>query len=249
MHHELRELGLTSYEIKAYMTLLKTGMISANKLSKLSGVPQGKVYDTLYLLIDKGYIYSLNSRPKLFKAIKPKIAINQNIKYKRNHLDELEQKLPNYLETLQKTIPITPKTQDEVSVIWGRKNSKAPNRYLFETVKKSLNFIFTCESFLDRTNLRIMINKIKKGVKFKIIATTKKNKKLIREILNYKIPLKYYPLQELRLFIKDNSESMIQIVNPKDFHDRTSILVSSKELSKGHTQYFNTIWKKAEVIK
>lgn len=40
---ELGELGLSSYEEKAYRTLLVTGAVTAAELSDTSGVPKGRM--------------------------------------------------------------------------------------------------------------------------------------------------------------------------------------------------------------
>ena len=59
----LEKIGLTSYEIKTYSSLLKTGPITASDLSQKSGVPYSKIYEVLGTLEEKGWIGSDDSRP------------------------------------------------------------------------------------------------------------------------------------------------------------------------------------------
>ncbi len=44
---ELRDLGLSEYEARAYRSLLGAGPTTAKELSDASGIPIGRVYDVL----------------------------------------------------------------------------------------------------------------------------------------------------------------------------------------------------------
>ncbi len=49
----LEKIGLTSYEIKTFSALLKSGEMTASDLSQKSGVPYSKIYEVLGALEDK----------------------------------------------------------------------------------------------------------------------------------------------------------------------------------------------------
>jgi hypothetical protein len=59
---------LTEYEAKAYVSLLNDHMNSAAKLSKKSGVPRTKIYETLESLQAKGWVQIYSGVPLLFRA-------------------------------------------------------------------------------------------------------------------------------------------------------------------------------------
>lgn len=71
----LERVGLTSYEIKTYASLLKTGPITASDLSQKSGVPYSKIYEVLGALEEKGWIGSDDSRPTQYFAKSPATAV------------------------------------------------------------------------------------------------------------------------------------------------------------------------------
>src|SRR5713226_1208269 len=71
----LEKIGLTSYEIKTYASLLKTGQINASDLSQKSGVPYSKIYEVLGTLEEKGWIGSDDSRPTQYFAKSPATAV------------------------------------------------------------------------------------------------------------------------------------------------------------------------------
>ena len=50
----LLNFGFTHYESKAYLALIAQSPLNGSQLSKVSGVPRAKIYDTLRSLKDKG---------------------------------------------------------------------------------------------------------------------------------------------------------------------------------------------------
>ncbi len=68
---ELREIGLSAYEIEAYMILLERGQITAMEISKGASVPYSKIYDVLNSLKEKGWIKSSESRPFKYYPVSP----------------------------------------------------------------------------------------------------------------------------------------------------------------------------------
>jgi len=71
----LEKVGLTSYEIKSFVSLIKSGESTASDLSKQSGVPYSKIYEVLSILEEKGWIGSDKSRPTKYFAKSPNSAL------------------------------------------------------------------------------------------------------------------------------------------------------------------------------
>lgn len=83
---KLTTIGFNKYEAKVYLTLLENQEITAYEISKRSGVPQSKIYETVRSLVNKG-ISSMN-------GFEP-------IKYSALPLDEF---LNNYKNSTESTI-------------------------------------------------------------------------------------------------------------------------------------------------
>ena len=71
----LEKVGLTSYEIRAYTTLIKDGERNASEISQNSGVPYSKIYEILGTLEEKGWIGSDDSRPTKYFGKAPSNAL------------------------------------------------------------------------------------------------------------------------------------------------------------------------------
>ena len=105
MREELRQFGLSNNEITLYLTLLKTGTSTANRLAELSGLKRSTTYDNLYLLINKG-IASMSAKDgvKYYEAADPQKIV-----------DLIEE----HKERLQKIIPKLEALKGSVSEITG----------------------------------------------------------------------------------------------------------------------------------
>ena len=248
MENKLRQLGLTDYEIKAYLSLISFGSAGGNKLSEISKVPQGKIYLTISKLIEKGLVSQINSKPKIFKAIDPEVSLKDLIRTEKDKLNELSETLPKEIKTIKKLELNKQDTDEKVTILRGKKNAFPIAHYLYENAKKSLDVILTFE-LLTSTSERLLLQAKEKGIKIRILATKKVNLPLIRKMQKQGFNIKYYPVDELRILIKDNEECIQMIVNPKDLMDRLNIYIQSKELTKALELYFNSVWKKAESIR
>jgi sugar-specific transcriptional regulator TrmB len=97
----LERIGLTSYEIRTYSSLLKAGELTASDLSQKSGVPYSKIYEVLGSLEEKGWIGSDDSRPTKYFAKSPSTALEvtkqkQEADFKENENVVLRELVPLY---------------------------------------------------------------------------------------------------------------------------------------------------------
>jgi sugar-specific transcriptional regulator TrmB len=87
----LYNLKLRKYEVEAYLTLLKHGPQNYKGLIELSSVPYGKIYATLNILDRKGWVTTLNLKPKIFSAVDPEVPLRDGINTIRNWVTALEE--------------------------------------------------------------------------------------------------------------------------------------------------------------
>lgn len=73
----LKEMGLTDYEIKAYLYLLSAGLSTASQISESANIPYSKIYEVLNSLERKGWIKSQEGRPRLYYPKSPREALEE----------------------------------------------------------------------------------------------------------------------------------------------------------------------------
>jgi len=85
---KLEELGLSPYEAKAYLGLVRGGEITAIQVSEISGVPKTRVYDVLMTLERKGFCQSHPGKVTKYLAVAPEIALKGYLETMKQQLTE-----------------------------------------------------------------------------------------------------------------------------------------------------------------
>lgn len=117
---KLQSSGLTEYESKIFLALVSHGTLSAREISKFSGVPKNRVYDSVEELKKKGMINIILGKVKKFQSIAPEKAINNLYSFQLSELENKKEEtvsLVKLMEELQKKSP-------ENIAIWTFSGSK-----------------------------------------------------------------------------------------------------------------------------
>ncbi len=86
----LMELGLNSYEAKAYLALMGRDSFTAPQVADRSGVPRQRVYDVLNSLVEQGLaIGRPGKRGVKYTAVAPDIALNGLIRREEQRVSRL----------------------------------------------------------------------------------------------------------------------------------------------------------------
>ncbi len=71
----LKTLGLTEYEAKVYSGLVQFDQAEVKQIYEYLEIPKPSVYQSLKTLTDKGLVQIVSSRPAIYRATPPKIAL------------------------------------------------------------------------------------------------------------------------------------------------------------------------------
>lgn len=86
----LTRLGLTSYEAKAYLALIRRDSFTAAQVARQAGLPRQRIYDVLSSLVEKGLASARPGSVVKYAATAPELAIDRLINAHRMDLAELE---------------------------------------------------------------------------------------------------------------------------------------------------------------
>lgn len=64
---QLKEIGMNGYEAKVYLALISMNSASPRELHESTGIPRGRVYETLTILEKKGFIVSNKQSPVRYR--------------------------------------------------------------------------------------------------------------------------------------------------------------------------------------
>ncbi len=92
---KLKELGFNTYEAKVYLALLKHHPATGYEISKESGVPQARAYDTLKALETSNVVAAVGSKPVTYTPISPEELLDRWEKSFKGSMEYLREALPS----------------------------------------------------------------------------------------------------------------------------------------------------------
>lgn len=99
--NQLRELGLNSYEARAYLTLLGKESFTPTQAADYSGVPRQRIYDILSSLVDRGLVISRPGRHGTkYAAVSPKRALEALLYNEQQRITQIETTTSTLIEQL-----------------------------------------------------------------------------------------------------------------------------------------------------
>ena len=177
----LEKIGLTSYEIRAYTTLIKDGESNASEISQNSGVPYSKIYEILGTLEEKGWIGSDDSRPTKYFAKSPTTALETTKQSVENEFLKNQSVILTELTSLYEKSGTSEKP--DIWVISGAMNIVAKIMELVENCRSEvLIAIPQAGEEIVKQSLPKLRQLNEKGVKITILTSDKLYKESVKSI-------------------------------------------------------------------
>ena len=177
----LENIGLTSYEIRSYTTLLKEGEINASEISEKSSVPYSKIYEVLGILEEKGWIGSDDSRPTKYFAKSPTTALDTTKQSVENEFLKNRSVILTELTSLYEKSGTSEKP--DIWVISGAMNIVAKIMELVENCRSEvLIAIPQAGEEIVKQALPKLRQLNEKGVKITILTSDKLDKESVKAI-------------------------------------------------------------------
>jgi sugar-specific transcriptional regulator TrmB len=132
----LRELGLTEYETRAYLSLLEKGATTASKVSEHANVPYSKIYETLNSLEKKGWVETKRGRPSRYYPTSPSEALSAVRLRLEDAVKSWEQTILSELQPLYEKREIREKP--DIWILRGEFNTLAKLQEMLGKVKSKL---------------------------------------------------------------------------------------------------------------
>ena len=163
----LLQLGLTEYESKTLSTLFKLGESEAPAISRLAQVPKTRVYDVLNKLVEKNMVIEIRGRPKKYRSVEAKKALDNLLVEKQRELKELQ----NRAAELKSSLSAPDAKEQAGKTVMRVKNRHDFERILAQEIVKAKNSLVGFAEATDKEHvLREAIEKAKqRNVSVKIL--------------------------------------------------------------------------------
>ncbi len=142
---QLTRLGLTSYEAKAYLTLIRRDSFTAAQVARQSGLPRQRIYDVLGSLVQKGLAVARPGTVVKYAATAPELAIDLLLTSHRDELSRMERDARGMVKDLKPAFEAGQAHTDPLEYIEVLRDRRAINERFAElqsAVKKEI-LVFT----------------------------------------------------------------------------------------------------------
>jgi HTH-type transcriptional regulator, sugar sensing transcriptional regulator len=161
LSRELRKLGLTSYEARCYVFLVKLGPSDPRNVAAKASMPNPSAYEALRRLGDLGWVELVTRRPRVYRARDPGTI-----------LVEIESKLKETFASLEAMYKATPSDQAElVYTLRGRERVLSKLVEMVRGAESSIMLVTPAETLKSSETLLEEISRAaSRKVKIRIIT-------------------------------------------------------------------------------
>ena len=161
---KIQELGFTSYEAKAYVSLLQHNPVTRYELSKNSGVPRSAIYGVIKKLEKIGAVNALYSEPEQYIPLHAEQLLHmlherfkQKVADARESLNGIETNLEadhlwnivGYQNMLHKATEIIKKAQNEIYLSIWQRELKLLKKDLLKAAERGIKIIIFSFTEID----------------------------------------------------------------------------------------------------
>ncbi len=217
----LADLGLTEYEAKTLSTLFKLKETEAPEISRIAQVPKTRVYDVLDRLTKKGLVIEIFGRPKKYRVVEPKEALDILVKRKKEEVKALEEKSTELKSLVEGFEGLQEEDGEKVMKV---KDKQDFNRILAQEIGNAKETVVAF-SKLDEGNDTLkeaLHNAIKKKISVKMVSKSHPAARM---------------LQDAGVLWKENDHGLNAYII-----DGKKVILGLSDFSKQRPEYHFTIW-------
>ena len=248
---QLTRLGLTSYEAKAYLTLIRRDSFTAAQVARQSGLPRQRIYDVLGSLVQKGLAVARPGNVVKYAATAPELAIDLLLTAHRDDLSRMERDARNMVNDLKPAYEAGQAHTDPLEYIEVLRDRRAINERFAElqsAVKKEI-LVFTKPPYATppQENVEglevIQTHEARSLYEFSVFDDPAVMRGVQRFVESGE-EARFVPELPLKLVIIDETIVMFGMEDPvAGSSDLTIVVVEHQSLAKVLKTAFNAIWE------
>jgi sugar-specific transcriptional regulator TrmB len=253
----IRRLGLTEYEARIYLNLIRMGPIKASELSFFAQVPRTKTYGAVKLLVQKNLVRIIPGKPELYAAQSPIEGLAPLVtKLARDVTDSeaMVRDLSIAYESGRFVKRDIPKTADEFWQIEGRQNVINKLNQMFMDARK-VGYCTSAAGLIRvyKTHSEALEKARKRGAVVRILAPiSQENARVASEISNV-IELRNLKKPAGVTVVTVDSEQLV-VIDSRPDDARTdrgfdlAIWTTNRLLVGVYERYFDWMWDESRII-
>jgi len=260
-----KQLGLTPYESRAYVSLMIQGPMSPSELAQKTSIPRPRAYDVLRSLTEKGLLMEQSGRPSIYAAGEPAQGLkNLLIAVEMETLGQLEEKrktaqtLTNLLSQMYEK---SKNRKLERSRVWFTRRDTAFIAIYSEAIRNCEKEFLVATTSLhppEKEILEAVKYALKKGKSVRVVrqileSWTKQELERYAEVVKAGSQVRYLNVKEIPLRFMVFDERDVIIVFPSESKLRMRQTIEAlwlriPPLAKILGEQFEELWRKSKPI-
>jgi len=248
-------LHLTEYEARAYLALIMHGSMTVGELSKLSGVPRAKCYETVRNLVRKGMIVMVSSRPAKYAPLPAEEGITNRMEQLRREVERRSVEAEELVEEIREISGQGSVREAQMMII------ESHEAILSNSVKDAVVAEKEVLVALSQKPARIdwskyvkdLIDCMKRGVKFRfLVPSLAVFSDRFREILKRNtlrlpsgnsVEIKETQAVRMPFVVIDRDITYLYISDPDTHTLRTAVRIRDTRMAEQMRELFNRYWE------
>jgi len=171
-----KQLGLSPYESRAYVSLMIYGPMSPSELARKSDIPRPRTYDVLRNLMEKGVLIEQSGKPSIYAALEPEHGLkNLEVAIEAETLKQLEEKkktVQTLTKLLSQAYEKSKRLKIEKSKVWFTQRDNAFISLYSETIRDCEREFLVASTSLrppEKEILDAVHYALRKGVSIRVV--------------------------------------------------------------------------------
>lgn len=246
----LRHLGLTEYELRVYLGILRHPGSRIPEVARRSGVPQPKVYATVKRLLERGLCESELGPVNTYTALPPQVGLGpmlEDLRHRTAEADEVVSRLEREYEEPADSIGAR---EGRIKVFQGRQANRRNYRDLISKAEETIVMISRLPLIVEDDD-DVLDQALHRGVQVRILGEAPadfdwSSDEVYKRQVDLGVEARSLENAPMRLGIFDSRISILPMDDPAGGERGLLMLeVRNEGLSRSLLAVFDTFWEKA----
>lgn len=256
---ELGELGLSSYEERAYRALLALGAATASDVADHGEVPSGRVYGVLNGLEARGLVAVHAGDPRRYEPVAPETAADRLLAARTDELDRERERYEELADAVRSRLAPTPPVggnvwtadlgdDDAVALLRERARS-VRDRYLV-----AVGAPFGAANWeAYRTEVEALVEELRDGVTCRVLCSDRVTETIpveqLTAVLESDVEVRRLPALHVTFDVADGDAAYLDVPHPFRAGERFGFVdVSDPDVAGQLEAAFDAAWSSAEPL-
>ncbi len=265
---QVQQLGLSTYEAKAYLALLERETLTVPEVSKLSGVPRARTYDVLDKLVDNGLAVMRPGKFRKYAAVdfdtfKERLILQNEEQYSKQkaHIDKVALTLKKKFGSLVDAANFKDDPLDYIEVFRNPNQLHSKIMQLCGDAEREILMFVKPPYAGSRKNIEEQLNQraelVKKGISIRCVYEIPEDEEALRlRLQTMKLVTEWGEqaklIKELPMKMGIFDEKTVVIALEDSISQKTSIttlVIEHRSLAKSLKILFNLFMEQAEDLR